>query len=122
MTFHFINYTLPMIINSGYRTYMHCSDCRSKTTIFMKNLMENLYKKFYFALMNHLNLFYGNMRFFCEKEAMSHLELSTQQISKMADPAMWLRNAGWDKSSKCIVVQKKQCDCKDKTQKELIFS
>ena len=55
--------------------------------------MENLHKKFYFALMNHLNLFYGNMRLFCEKEAMSHLELSTQQISKMADPAMWLRNA-----------------------------
>ena len=93
MTFHFINYALPMIINSGYRTYMYCSDSRSKTTIFMKNLMENLYKKFYFALMNHLNLFYGNMRLFCEKEAMSHLELSTQQISKMADPAMWLRNA-----------------------------
>ena len=101
MTFHFINYTLPMIINSGYRTYMHCSDSRSKTTIFMKNLMENLYKKFYFALMNHLNLFYGNMRLFCEKEAMSHLELSTQQISKMADPVV----------AKCMMGQELKMHC-----------
>ena len=31
-----------MIKKSGVRTYMHYSDSRSKTTIFMKKLMENL--------------------------------------------------------------------------------
>ena len=66
---------------------MHYSDSRSKTTIFIEKLIENLFQKVVPCFYESFNaILLNNMRLFLHKKAISYL-LLTHQISKMADPA-----------------------------------